>query len=163
MLTMTRRIAGLALLGVAMLASACQGGAETEVASPQEFLTELYSHYDGKGPGAGLDYGERAVLRRYFAPDVVAAIEADFDRAAAADEPPALNGDPFVGSQEWDVTGIDIAVAKSTTPDATMAVIRIESMGESREVKLDLRRIEGQWKIADIDWGYDRLSAILAP
>lgn len=154
--------AGLVLLGVFAL-SACQNTATAPDASPQAFLGELYSHYDGKGPGAGLNYSEAAVLRRYFTPATIALIEADFARAAAADEVPALDGDPFVGSQEWDVTGLDIAIGKSAAPDKTMAMVRFDSYGRQSEFRLDLELVNGAWKIADIDWGYDKLSAILVP
>ncbi|TDQ83066.1 uncharacterized protein DUF3828 [Dongia mobilis] len=161
--SITRRAASLVILGAALLMGACASHATAETSSPQEFLAELYGHYEGKGAGAGLDYSKSDVLQRYFTPAMVAAIEADFDQAAAADEPPALNGDPFVGSQEWNVTRVDIAITKSTTPDATQAIVSIENMGSTSEVKLDLAQVEGTWKIADIDWGYDRLSAILVP
>lgn len=155
-------LSGLALLG-ALTLSACQNTAPAPEMSPQEFLGELYSHYDGKGPGAGLDYSTHAVLERYFTPATMALIEADFARAAAADEIPVLNGDPFVGSQEWDVTGLDIAIGKSAEPEKTMAMVRFDSYGQRSEFRLDLEKVNGAWKIADIDWGYDKLSAILVP
>lgn len=161
---LTRRamFAGLAMLGSLALA-ACQQSTAADAASPQDFLGDLYSHYDGKGPGAGLDYSQKDVLARYFTPETVAAIEADFARAQAAGEPPALNGDPFVGAQEWDVTGLDIAIGKSATPDSTMAKVRFQSYGQTSEFTLDLKQVAGAWRIADIDWGYDKLSAVVAP
>lgn len=161
---MTRRaaIAGLALLGGLVLA-ACQQSTAAESASPQEFLRELYDHYDGKGPGAGLDYSQKDVAERYFTPEMVAAIEADSARAAAANEVPNLDGDPFVGSQDWDINGIDIAVGKSATPDSTMAKVRFQNYDQTNEFTLDLKQVNGAWRIADIDWGYGKLSAVVAP
>jgi hypothetical protein len=155
-------LAGLVLF-VTLALGACRNAADSAGASPQDFLGELYGHYEGKGPGAGIDYSQEAELQRYFTPETMAAIEADFARADAAGEPPALNGDPFVGAQEWDVTQVDIAIGKSAEPDQAMAVVRILSLGETREYKLDLEQVDGAWKIADIDWGFDKLSAILVP
>ena len=44
----------LTLLGAALLfgLAACQNTGDAPASSPQEFLRALYSHYDGKGPGA---------------------------------------------------------------------------------------------------------------
>lgn len=155
----------MAALGLLLLLAAC--GREAPVAasqsSPQEFLAALYGHYEGEGPGAGIDYSNGAELRRWFTPDLAQGIEADFAAAQAAGEPPALNGDPFVGAQEWDVGKVDIAIAKSAGADETMASVRIDSLGRQSEFKLDLRRTGAGWRIADIDWGYDRLSAVVAP
>ena len=161
---LTRRatLAGLAMLGSLALA-ACQQSGAANGGSPQDFLAELYGHYDGQGPGSGLDYSQKSVLERYFTPETVAAIEADFARGQAAGEPPALNGDPFVGAQEWDVTGLDIAVGKSAAPDSTLAKVRFQSYGETSEFSLDLKQVDGAWRIADIDWGYDKLSKVVAP
>lgn len=163
MIPLPRRALALMFIALPLGLAACSKEPMAPTASPQEFLGELYGHYNGKGPEAGLDYTQKSVLEKYFTPATVAAIEADFARAAAAGEPPALNGDPFVGAQEWDVSGLDIAVGKSAAPDSTMAKVRFQNYAETREYTLDLALVGGAWKIADIDWGYDRLSAVVAP
>lgn len=163
MITIPRRALALILLALPLSLAACNKEPEAATASPQEFLGELYGHYNGKGPESGLDYTQKSVLGKYFTPETVAAIEADATKAAAAGEPPALNGDPFVGAQEWDVSGLDIAVGKSSVPDKTTAKVRFQNYAEIREYSLDLSLIDGAWKIADIDWGYDKLSAVVAP
>lgn len=166
MLFPTRR--HLAQFGMALLLAlplglaACQNEAAAPVASPQEFLGALYARYDGKGPGAGIDYSQKAELERYFTPETMALIEADFAKAKAANEVPILNGDPFVGAQDWDVSKLEIAIGKSATPDRTLAVVRFESYGETSEFRLDLQLVETGWRIADIDWGYGTLRGILA-
>ena len=160
---LSRRVLLAGLVALSASLAACQQAETPAGASPQEFLGELYGHYDGKGPGAGLDYSQKDVVERYFTPDMAAAIEADSARAKAANEVPNLNGDPFVGAQDWDVEGIAIAIGKSATPDSTMAKVRFENYGQSNEYTLDLRQVNGAWRIADIDWGYDKLSAVVAP
>lgn len=143
---------------IACAPAAYAGGSGT---SPQEFLAALFAHYDGKGPGAGIDYASEAEIGRWFTPDLARRIRADQDRAAANDEPPSLDGDPFVGSQEWDVSGVAIAVGKSSDPRASSAVVTFTSMGETHEIRFSLAADGEGWKISDIDWGYDKLSGIL--
>ncbi|MBL8709566.1 MAG: DUF3828 domain-containing protein [Rhodospirillaceae bacterium] len=159
MFAISRR--SLSLLAIALqVLAACAGTAAVD--SPQDFLRALYARYDGMGPGAGIDYAQPAERQRYFTPEMVALIEADAARAAAAEEVPVLNGDPFVGSQDWDISNVTIAIAKSDDPDRTTAVVRFLNYSEANEFRLDLARVSGAWRIADIDWGYDRLSAVLA-
>lgn len=118
-----------------------------------------------KAAGSGVDLADSATMAKYFTPEMAARIDADARQAAAKDEPPALNGDPFVGAQDWQVSELAIAVAKSTEPDRTMAVIAFKNYGAPTEVKLSLARSAmgagTGWQIADIDWGYDKLSNIL--
>jgi hypothetical protein len=159
-----RRLAQAGLLFLLTVSSglaACQNQAAAPAASPQEFLGALYSHYDGKGPGAGIDYSQSVELARYFTPETAALIAADFEKAKAANEVPVLNGDPFVGAQEWDVSNLDIAIGKTATPEQTMAMVRFESYGQTSEFRLDLQLVEAGWRIADIDWGYGTLRGIL--
>ena len=41
--------------------------------------------------------------------------------------------------------------------------MRFQSYGATSEFSLDLKQVDGAWRIADIDWGYDRLSKVVAP
>ncbi|WP_374653866.1 DUF3828 domain-containing protein [Dongia sp.] len=134
--------------------------AEEGFASPQDLLNELYGHYADKPAGSGVDLGDEATIEKYFTPEMAAKIEADARQAAAAQEVPALNGDPFVDSQDWQVTDLAVAVAKSAEPDKTMAAITFRNYGEAKELKLSLAKTARGWQIADIDWGHDRLSKI---
>jgi hypothetical protein len=158
------------LLAASLVLASCAADGGTEAAgagfaSPQELLQELYGHYADKPAGSGVDLADSATMAKYFTPEMAARIDADARQAAAKDEPPALNGDPFVGAQDWQVSELAIAVAKSTEPDRTMAVIAFKNYGAPTEVKLSLARSAmgagTGWQIADIDWGYDKLSNIL--
>lgn len=157
--------AGLAMSGCADTAP------ETEVAdaavpeidpqSPQAFLNELYGHYADQGPGAGIDLAAPGIIERYFTPSLAQAIMADAEAAKAANEVPRLDGNPFLGSQDWQVSELGIAVAKSADPDRTQAFVRFKNYDQPTEVKLELQRGVAGWQIADIDWGYAILSQIL--
>lgn len=151
-------LAGLTMAGCA--APGPQAAAEDGFASPQDLLDELYGHYAGQPAGSGVDLGDQAVVARYFTPDMAAKIEADAKQAAANNDVPALDGDPFVASQDWQVTDLAIAIAKSGEPDKTLAVVTFKNYGEPTELKLSLARTDAGWQIADIDWGYDQLSKI---
>lgn len=148
----------------ALLMAGCAGTAAGGAGdSPQAFVAALYAHYDGKGPGAGIDYGNDAEIDQWFAPGLAALVRADLARGAASNEPPVLDGDPFVNAQEWDVSGVAIAIGKTADPLKSTAMVTFRSMGEAREVRLDLAAGGDGWKIADIDWGDAKMSAILAP
>jgi hypothetical protein len=150
--------AGLIIAGCA--APGPQAVAEDGFASPQDLLNDLYGHYADKPAGSGIDLGDPDMVTKYFAPDLAAKIDADFKQAAAANEIPALDGDPFVDAQDWEVKDLAIAVAKSAEPDKTMAVVKFKNYGEQKELKLSLVKTDAGWQIADIDWGYDKLSKI---
>ena len=165
---MSKRFLAALLLGAALATGAgCAAPAPKEVIeeadarSPQSFLTELYGHYADQGPGAGVDISAPGIIERYFTPDLAQLIVADAERARAADEVPRLDGDPFLGSQDWQVTDLAIAVAKSSDPDTAMAMVKFSNYDQPVDVKLDLQRGPDGWRIAEIDWGYATLSNIL--
>lgn len=162
-----KRILLATWLGTALMIAGCAAPAAEKTAeaadaqSPQGFLTELYGHYADKGPGAGIDIAAPGTLERYFTPELAQLIIADGERAKAANEVPNLDGDPFLGSQDWQVTELAIAVAKSSDPDKTIAMVKFNNYDRPVDVKLDLQRRPEGWRIAEIDWGYATLTTIL--
>lgn len=161
MISLPRCIFAFLLLVLPLGLAACNDNSE-DAPQPHDFVAELYSHYQGKGPGAGLDYSSKDVLEEYFTADMAAAITAAAEKAAAAGEAPALAGDPFVGAQEWEVKNLKIEI-EASVPGQTRADISFQSLDEVQGLTFDLVLIGGAWKIADIDWGYNRLSRIVAP
>jgi hypothetical protein len=145
-----------------LIAGCATSVAEEGFDSPQALLDELYSHYAGKPAGSGVDVGDQKVIEKYFTPEMAAKIGADDARAAAANEVPELNGDPFVDSQDWNITELATAVGKSSEPDSTIAMVHIKSYGEEKNLKLHLKKTANGWQIDDIDWGYDKLSNLYA-
>jgi len=146
-------------IAAAFLIAGCAASvAEEGFDSPQALLDELYSHYAGKPAGSGVDIGDQKVIEKYFTPEMAAKIGADDAKAAAANEVPALDGDPFVDSQDWEITELATAVGKSAEPDATTAKVHLKSYGEEKNLTLSLKKTAKGWQIDDIDWGYDKLS-----
>lgn len=138
------------------------GAEETGFASPQALLGELYGHYADKPAGSGVDLGDEKVIATYFTPELAKLIEEDAAAAAAKGDVPTLDGDPFVGAQDWEITQLETAVSKSSDPAKTDAHVRFKNYGEDKEITLSLAKGDKGWQIADIDWGYDKLSNLFA-
>lgn len=164
---MLKRLFLAGFLGAGFIIAGCaapapQAAAEDAgFASPQDLLNELYGHYADKPAGSGIDLSADGAVAKYFTPDLARRIDADSKAAAAKNDIPALDGDPFVDSQDWQITDLAIAVAKSAEPDKTTAIVKFKSYDEAKTVTLSLAKTAAGWQIADIDWGYDKLSHIL--
>src|SRR4051794_37404857 len=105
-------LACLAMLTVMVLPGA--GAEET----PKAFLDALYSAYVGPNRN-GLMVETDEVLARYLSPEVIKLMEKMYAASNEADEVPALDGDPFVDAQEWDIKSFDIAVDQLGDDKAT--------------------------------------------
>lgn len=165
---MLKRLLLASFLGAGLVMAGCAAPApqavadEAGFASPQDLLGDIYKQYADKPAGSGIDLSAPGAVEKYFAPELAQKINADMERAKATNDIPVLNGDPFVDSQDWQITNVAFAVGKSAEPDETMAVVKFKNYGEQKEVKLSLAKTAIGWQIADIDWGYESLSKILA-
>jgi hypothetical protein len=114
-------------------------------ATPQAFLEEIYKPYlahDFKGQS----YTQ---VNRFFAPDLARAIERDVREAQRRMEVPALDGDPFIDAQDWDITKLSIS-AKVEGTKAT-AFVGFENLGKPVRLTVDLIQTPVGWRIADIE------------
>ncbi len=66
-------------------------------------------------------------------------------------EPPALEGDPFVGHREWDISNLAIEVKGIGAFKAT-GTVTFTNDGKPEKIVLELQRSGNDWRIADIDW-----------
>jgi uncharacterized protein DUF3828 len=147
-MTISRRAfaAGLALLAMPapLLARAA------EPATAKSFIEQIYGSYVGTAGQKGIALDNATVIRRYFTPGLASLI---LDDQAAADkrgEPPTLDGDAFVGHQEWDISGLTVE-AKEAGSKATVTVSFTNS-GKAEKVVLQLLKVGADWRIADIQW-----------
>lgn len=140
------RAAVVAPLFTAVIAPAW--GADSAV---KAFLDGIYSHYHGNvdtaAPGIRLDHDTDD--RRYFAPDLAAAIVADEHAAAGRDEVPTLDADPFIDAQDWDIAHLRVTI-ESETATAAHATVRFENFKQPTTIKLDLVATPKGWRIANI-------------
>jgi hypothetical protein len=159
-----RGAAHLAMLALALLGLTLTGlgwsmaPASAATQGPKAFLQDIYKHYVGKNaPGVPLD-GD-ADIKRYFTPAMAKIILDDDAKAEQAGDIPTLDGDPFVGHQDWLITKFQIEVDDKAT-DKTTAKVSFKDEGKTETVTLDLVLVDGVWKIDDIHWPEDSLRGI---
>jgi hypothetical protein len=116
----------------------------------QRFIASIYAQY-GAPDTQGVVLDSREALEKYFVTDLAAMIDADGIAAEREDRPPALDGDPFVDAQEWDVKNVAIVV-RDDTPEKAVAIVSFFNQGEPRQVELDLLKLAVGWRIDDIHW-----------
>jgi len=146
--------AALLMLGFASLPMPARADSDA-----QKFLEAIYQKYAGKdAAGVALDGNE--MLLQYFTPELAAMIAFDADRSQKNDEPPVLDGDPFVGAQDWDIKDVSVAV-KDTGPDKAVGTAVFTNMGEKQSVELDLKKLPQGWRVDEIRWADGSLRDIL--
>jgi hypothetical protein len=59
--------------------------------------------------------------------------------------------DPFIDSQDWEISNFDIAVDDGAPGKAT-ATIKFTNFDKPATVRLDLVKAKNDWRIADITW-----------
>ena len=119
-------------------------------AAATAFVTKIYDAYRGKD-AKGVTTDTEADLRRYFEPSLVALIVKDEKAAARRKEVPTLDGDPFIDAQEWEVTGLDIAVTDAP-PNKAVATVSFKNFGLPMKIVLQLVKAKNDWQIVDITW-----------
>ena len=137
------------------LGAALAGTATAQQSTPQTFIESIYKPYLAKD-FKGLPYGES---ERYFAPALSAAMERDMEGAKRRGEPPALDGDPFVDAQEWQITDLAIAVRMKGALTA-VATVTFANFGKPNRLKIALVQTPAGWRIADIISARESLAAL---
>jgi len=139
--------------GAACAAVAIAAPAPAADNSALTFVTDIYNGYKGNDfRGHALD--SEPVIRRYFEPSLATLMIKDQKRAAKSGEIGALDFDPFVNAQDWQITAFDIAVT-DTGPGRAVATVKFSNQGEATTVSLDLVTIKNEWRIRDITWLID--------
>lgn len=147
-------LAAFAMLGFGILPVPAKADA-----SAQKFLEGIYQRYVGPDtPGIALD-GKEALLS-LFTPELAAMIAADSARAEQENEPPALDGDPFVFAQDWDIKNVAVSV-KDTGRGKATGVVSFTNFGEKQTVELNLLKLPAGWRVDEIHWPDGTLRGIL--
>jgi hypothetical protein len=145
------RIAVLLALAFCACAPAFAAPAQT----PDAFLQDIYSHYRGSDRVAkGIMLEKDADYRRYFADDLANLIIADENASAKSGDVPALDGDPFVDAQDWEITHLTIHIDTQSAAAAT-ATVRFENVKQPKTLHVQLVATPKGWRIADIVWPGD--------
>jgi hypothetical protein len=127
--------------------------ARADDASALAFVTSIYNAYKGKN-AKGIPLDNERTIRRYFEPSLATLISKDQKDAARRHEVPALDGDPFVDAQDWDIAAFDITLADSS-PDKTRATVSFRNSGQPVSIALNLIMVGTDWRISDVTWQHD--------
>ena len=124
-------------------------GAMAAYPSATSFVEAIYAPYKVKD-GKGIPLDSDAALKRYFEPRLVALIIKDRNKAGG--ELPTLDMDPFIDAQDWDISAVDVAV-RDTSAEKASATVSFKNLGKPTTLVLNLVKLRGEWRIADINWG----------
>jgi hypothetical protein len=129
------------------------GTAPAADAAATAFVMKIYDAYKGKS-SKGYSIESEADVRRTFEPSLAALIIKDEKAAAKRKEPPTLEFDPFVDSQEWELSAVNIAVSDAT-PGKAVATVSFKNFGLPTKIVLALVKAKSDWQIAEITWQRD--------
>jgi len=127
----------------------------------KKFLTSIYQHYLGKSSStaAGIPLTNDQSVRSYFTLGLASLILEDRAAATKQGGSPVLDGDPFVGRPEWDISDLSIDVKDSGAPK-TVGTVTFLNFGKPEKVVLELLRSGKEWRIADVEWDSDTLRGL---
>jgi hypothetical protein len=118
--------------------------------SAHDFVAAIYDAYLGKD-SHGLALDSDAKVRRYFEPSLAALILKDRKQSARRGEVGALDFDPFVDAQDWEISDLAIAVADAG-PGKARATVKFRNVDKPSVVALELIKIGNAWKISNVTW-----------
>jgi hypothetical protein len=119
----------------------------------KKFLGSIYQRYLGKSAAAaaGVPLTDAQSVRSYFTFALASLILEDRAAAAKQGESPVLDGDPFIGRPEWDISDLSIDV-KDTAAPKTVGTVTFINFGKTEKVVLELLRSGEEWRIANVEW-----------
>jgi hypothetical protein len=150
-----RRVAlGFAAILAFPAVPAFAGGKRSAGERPaKKFLGSIYQRYLRKSSAAaaGIPLTDAQSVRSYFTFGLASLILEDRAAAARQGESPVLDGDPFIGRPEWDISDLSIDV-KDTGAPKTVGTVTFMNFGKPEKVVLELLRSGEEWRIADVEW-----------
>jgi Protein of unknown function (DUF3828) len=120
--------------------------------SARQFLEGIYRTYvaGSQSEAKGIALDQPAVVRRYFSPGLASLILEDSAQASKLGETPSLNGDPFVGHQQWQIS--DLAIDVKDGMLKAVGIVTFTNFGKPEKLVLELLKVGETWRIADIHW-----------
>jgi hypothetical protein len=139
----------LVILGATTPVMAAQPATAAD-ATAKAFVAKIYDAYKGKN-SKGVSIEGEAAVKTYFEPSLAAMIIKDEKDAAKRKQVPALEFDPFVDGQEWELSDVSIAV-NDAPPNKAVATVSFKNFGLPTKIVLRLVKTKGDWQIGDITW-----------
>jgi hypothetical protein len=148
------------LAGWAAIAASRVLPASAADTSAKTFLQQIYQKYVGNSADAakGVPLAAAKEVRGYFTVGLATLILEDRASAAKRGEPPALDSDPFVGHQDWEISNLAIDVKDSGAK--AIGTVTFTNAGKAEKVVVELLRSGKDWRIADIQWDVSSLRAL---
>src|SRR5258707_724070 len=104
----------------------------------KKFLGSIYQRYLGKSSAAaGIPLTDAQSVRSYFTYGLASLILEDRAAATTRGESPVLDGYPFIGHPEWDISDLSIDV-KDTGAPKTVGTVTLVNFGKPEKVVLEL-------------------------
>jgi len=149
----SRRAVAAGLAAVLAMPAPLLARAAEPPATAKSFIEKIYASYVGSAQkGAnGVQLDTPADVKRYFTPALAVLILEDEAAADKSGEPPALDGDAFIGHEDWDIADLTIEVKEAGAK--AKATVSFTNFGKSEKVLVDLLKVGPDWRIADIQWG----------
>ncbi len=119
----------------------------------KKFLGSIYQRYLGESSAAaaGIPLTDAQSVRSYFTSGLASLILEDRAAATTRGESSVLDGDPFIGHPEWDISDLSIDV-KDTGAPKTFGTVTFMNFGKPEKVVLELLRSGNEWRIAEVEW-----------
>jgi hypothetical protein len=154
-------LVGLVAFAVHPALPAVAAGAAGDT-SAKTFLSQIYQNYVGSssGPAKGIALAAAKDVRGYFTVGLAGLILEDRASAAKKGEPPALDGDPFVGHQDWNISDLAIDVKDKPAAAKAIGTVTFNNAGKLEKVVVELLRDGKDWRIADIKWDASSLRSL---
>jgi uncharacterized protein DUF3828 len=134
-------------LAVAIAAPSLAQAADPVTA--KSFVEVIYNKYVGKNT-SGVVLDKAADYRRYFTPALASIILKDQAAAAKRGDVPTLDGDAFVGHQDWEISKLTVDVQESG--DKAAGTVSFVNIDQPETVGLKLQKIGKDWRIDDVTY-----------
>lgn len=129
--------------------------------SAKMFLETIYKSYLGSSQteGSGVPLDNPKAIRRYFSAGLASLIIEDGRKAAKHSEVPTLDGDAFVGHQDWEIAALNVDVIDNGPAKAT-GTVSFTNFGKPENITIELLKVGSDWRIADIKYSDGSLRAL---
>ena len=145
-MTLSRRAVALGLAAIVAVPMIAQAA---DPVTAKSFVEGIYTKYVGKNT-SGVVLDKAADYRRYFTPALAGIILKDQAAAAKRGDVPTLDGDAFVGHQDWEISKLTVDVQESG--DKAVATVSFVDIDQPETVKLSLQKVGKDWRIDDVTY-----------